>query len=194
MASDRSKEAAPGQSGASGAGGVSGPNAQLVTIFATTVGVERAERIVSDALRELDLEGDKLDEAGMRRVLDALGQREGIIGVTARFALTRRARVRATGKFQVFPTEPPKTGVYRRATPTGDEVYPEDIAAAFGNSIDPPLALDLVRKYWLAAKIAGTTCTRDQALAMLDAMTAEAGKAGVAATFAKARLHMRGGK
>ncbi len=163
--------------------------AQLVSIFATTMGAERAEQIVLDAIRELGLSADKLDDPAMGRVLEALGRREGIIGVTARFAATRRGRIRATGKFQVFPQEAP-SGV-RRSTPTGTEVYPEDIAAAFGASLDPEHALALVRRHWVLMKIAGTTCTRDQALAMLDAMAAEAGKAGVAATFAKARILMR---
>lgn len=163
--------------------------AQLVSIFATTMGAERAEQLVRDAIRELGLSADTLDDPAMGRVLDELGLREGIVGVTARFASTRRGRIRATGKFQVFPQEPP-SGV-RRSTPTGTEVYPEDIASAFGASIDAEFALALVRRHWNAMKIAGTTCTRDQALAMLDAMAAEAGAAGVAATFAKARILMR---
>lgn len=162
---------------------------QLVSIFATTMGVERAEQIVRDAIRELGLAEDMLDDPSMGRVLDELGRREGIVGVTARFASTRRGRIRATGKFQVFPQEPP-SGV-RRSTPTGTEVYPEDIASAFGSSLDAADALALVRRHWTEMKIVGTTCSRDQALAMLDAMAAEAGKAGVAATFAKARILMR---
>lgn len=165
--------------------------AQLVSIFATTVGPARAEPIVRDALHELDIAIESLDEETVRRALDHMGKREGIVGVTARFALTSRARVRATGKFQVFPSDAPHTGVYRRATPTGDEVYPEDIAAALGTSMDPLDAIALVRRYWSEAKIATTTCSRDQALKMLELMATETGSAGVAATFAKARLHMR---
>ncbi len=176
---------------------------QLVSFFATTIGEDKAARLIRDELREMGIGGDAVDEPTLRTVLAKLAQQSGIVGVTARVAVTQRSRIRATGKLQAFPIEPPRTGVYRRATPTGTategdavdaeagSVHPEDIAAAFGTSLDPTQALTLVRRYWLAARIPGNACSRERALALLEEMRAEAGQAGVAAAFAKARLHMK---
>jgi hypothetical protein len=181
--------------------------AQLVAVFAATMGTEKAESVVREALRELGIDPWRLDDGAIRAVLAHLTAQNGIVGVTARVAVTQRSRIRATGKLQVYPSpppEPPRTGVHRRPSPApapqstaqGDAsesqtgIHPEDIAAAFGASLDPQQALALVRKYWISARIVGNTCTRERALALLEEMRSEAGQAGVAATFAKARLHM----
>lgn len=62
---------------------------ELVGLFASTLGQERAEEIVVDAARRLGFHGRALSRDQTLAVLDDLAARPGLAGVTARFAKAR---------------------------------------------------------------------------------------------------------
>ncbi len=62
---------------------------ELVGLLAGTVGQERAEEAVLDAVRRLGLPSRALSRDQILAVLDDLAARAGLVGVTARFAKAR---------------------------------------------------------------------------------------------------------
>jgi hypothetical protein len=62
---------------------------RLVELLAPSVGQEKSEEEVRDAMVRLGFEGDSLDARQSLRVLELLAATGGIVGVTARFAKAR---------------------------------------------------------------------------------------------------------
>jgi hypothetical protein len=62
---------------------------RLVELLATSVGQEKSEEVVREAMTRLGFEGDELDGRQSLRVLELLATMGGIVGVTARFAKAR---------------------------------------------------------------------------------------------------------
>jgi hypothetical protein len=62
---------------------------RLVELLAPSVGQEKSEEAVREAMGRLGFEGDELDGRQSLRVLELLATMGGIVGVTARFAKAR---------------------------------------------------------------------------------------------------------
>ena len=62
---------------------------RLVELLAPSVGQEKSEEAVRDAMSRLGFQGDELDAKQSLRVLELLATSGGIVGVTARFAKAR---------------------------------------------------------------------------------------------------------
>lgn len=63
--------------------------AQLVALLAPTVGVEKAEEVLSHACKQLGLGEATFSLPEAHRVFEALASHDGLVGVTARFAKAR---------------------------------------------------------------------------------------------------------
>ncbi len=162
---------------------------ELVSYFAPTVGAERGAEILRDAARERGWSIEQLDDEKTDSLLAYLATRPGIVGVTARFASQRRAAKRPT------PTEAGRTTAPERTPPSGTksrgDVPVTTIEELLAASLDATRARQVVAEYWQLAGLTGTRCSTEQALALLDRMAVAGGNVGVAATFAKARWHLR---
>lgn len=158
---------------------------ELESYFAPTVGAERSTEILRSAANELGWILETIDDARADAILKRLTLYPGIVGVTARFATQRRARnAAASGAFSVA------TGSEVPAS-TSEAVEITALEQLLGASMDAAKARTIVAEYWRDDGLTGTRCTKRQALALLDRMAGAGGAVGVAATFAKARWHLR---
>jgi hypothetical protein len=61
----------------------------LISMLARSLGDEKAREVVTAAMAELHLAGERLSEAEATSVLERLASREGVVGTVARFAKAR---------------------------------------------------------------------------------------------------------
>jgi cellulase/cellobiase CelA1 len=61
----------------------------LVSMLGRSLGDEKAREVVTAAMAELHLAGERLSEAEAESVLEQLASREGVVGTVARFAKAR---------------------------------------------------------------------------------------------------------
>jgi hypothetical protein len=159
---------------------------ELVAYFAPTVGAERGAELVREAARELGWTAETLDDARAEAVLDRLATRAGIVGVTARFAAQRRRARKQDAPAPMTSGAPSATGT--KAAPKTLEIDRERIIALMSASMELANARQAVVDEWARARLGGTRCTLDQALALLERLGAIGGTVAVAATFARARI------
>lgn len=81
------------------------------------------------------------------------------------------------------PRDPPEE--------SSDVVTQSAIAGMFESALGAEKARDLVADYFARAGITTTTCTRQQAVEILDRMAKSEGIVAVVARFAKARMLLR---
>lgn len=163
---------------------MSGPGlGELVPFFAPTVGRERAEELLRAAAKELGFDEARVDGAAQQAILAHLGKQPGIIGVAARFAVKRRPREAAPA-----PAPPPSSP---RVEAEADAVKMSELVALLSNAMDPAEAQRAVVQRWSASGLRGVSCSRAQAVALLESMAEGTGIVAVAARFAKARLYLR---
>ena len=62
---------------------------ELAAMLSRALGDAKAWQLVSDSIRELGIDGKSIDSEQARQVLQHLSAQEGLIGISARFALTR---------------------------------------------------------------------------------------------------------
>jgi hypothetical protein len=78
-----------------------------------------------------------------------------------------------------------------RAAATEPRIRRSEIEELLSHTLDEGEAQRLLREQWALSKLEGTLCSHAEALAMLDRMASTGGAVAVAATFAKARIHLR---
>lgn len=157
------------------------PFNELVGYFAPTVGVERSQEVVRAAARDAGVALEEIDDRGARAILVVLSRQPGIVGVAARFAMSRRVGGESLPAPTVSPSVPdPERPIHRR-----------DIVALLEGALEPPEVAAAVDEAWSCAGIVGDRCSAQRATALLDAMAHRGGRLAIAATFAKARWHLR---
>src|SRR4051794_39413115 len=68
---------------------------EIVALLAPTLGLEKSEEVVVGAMRGLGLPLDAVEQDDVFAILDILGRVAGLIGVAARFARGRLAKLAA---------------------------------------------------------------------------------------------------
>ena len=161
---------------------------ELVQVLSPTAGQERARELVRSAIELLGVTSNPLSLPDAIRVLELLGRTPGVVGSVTRFARARLTLRAATASFtsapppstrQPFPA--PKDALLRRAELTAL------LAPSLGDEKSGEVIATTIRKLGYREE----DLTLAQALAVLETLTYAGGLVGVAARFAKARLHMR---
>ena len=167
----------------------------IAVLLASALGQDKSDEVVATAARAASISRTEYSSDDIRAIFDRLVKSEGLVGVVARFAVSR-------GDVEKLVARVPKPAARPRA-PTGDRSSPHD--AASPRSMPPSVAIDLMH---LIVPALGTEKARDaiehaaarrgvdmaggltynSALTVLDEMTKVEGIVGVVARFAKARF------
>lgn len=149
--------------------------ADLVDLMAPSLGREKATAIVSARLVAHRVFSDPFDGVTARSVLGDIAKEEGIVGVTARVAVSRIASGSSIGGTRApnQKTRRPLSLLVALLAPTIGKEHAQrvidDTARMLGHADD----IDL-----------------DQALALLERIASSPGVVGIAARFAKTRVHL----
>ena len=162
----------------------------LVGMLAPTLGTEKSNELVRSVARELGL-GEELDRASVLALVDRLGEGPGLAGLAARFIRARYLRLTSSS------IRPAVQAVSRR----DDEEPPSSrgvmsnhalvdlLAPTLGNEKSTELVEEAARQLGLTM----TRLGREDALRILEVLTAAKGIVGVAARFAKSRALLQFG-
>jgi hypothetical protein len=156
--------------------------ADLASLLSSALGEEKSHEVVTSAARNLGYASGFYTPTEVRTIFNLLSRAEGLIGVVARFALSRGDVDRVVRR---------SPGTMRRPS-----VQMEAVRAA--TSVDllpllaPALGTDKARDATTSAaarlKLDPHALSRDHALLVLDELTKNEGIVGVVARFAKARF------
>ena len=151
---------------------------ELTRLLASALGREKGDELVSAAAHALGFPGPAYSPEEARAIFAHLATIDGLIGVIARFALSR-GEVDALAEHA-----PPSSG--------------EEVEAAPAETIDllpllaPALGTEKARDATTAAAhrlgLDARSLSREQAMAVLDELAREGGIVGVVARFARSRL------
>jgi hypothetical protein len=149
-----------------------------VLLLASALGDQRATEVVKGAMSTLGIPADEpMDTTTAKRVLSHVAGSDGIVGVTGRVALTR-LQVGSTGSGSLpsvaheGETRPLSLIVSLLAPNLGEERSQKLVD-------ETAMTMNLPRQVGF-----------DQALALLEKITRMSGVVGVAARFAKTRIHL----
>ncbi|HVY49259.1 MAG TPA: hypothetical protein VHB21_25385 [Minicystis sp.] len=177
----------------------------VAALLASTLGWEKSEELVMTVAKSLGLDPRRLSREDAVRVLEALSRQQGLVGVTARFAITRVDTLHgrhprpdpppapphdatpASGiqRTPGAPSEPPTSNVAPRRLPLSE------LVALIASTIGEEKAQESIA---FALRLKGITddrLTQEQALAVFEVLASHEGIVGVTARFAKARLVLR---
>ena len=185
---------------------------EVVGLLAPALGDATAAGVVDAAARSLGLVGDEWPSEKRRAVLEQVAAQPGLVGITARVVLHRfrplpPAAPSATGG----ATQP--TGLAHPAGPAHAPAAVQPPASPGGPAIEAPASVRSGTKPWevvcdlLAPALGadgartavergvkalglGRAITSAQALGLLEHVAREPGVVGIAARFAKTRLHL----
>jgi hypothetical protein len=168
----------------------------IAVLLASALGQDKSEEVVASAARSAAVTRAAYSAEDIRAIFDRLVKFDGLVGVVARFAVSR-------GDVDKLVARVPKAAAKPRAESGDRSSGAQDASSA--RSMPPSLAIDLMH---LIVPALGTEKARDAieqaaarrgvdmtagltyngALSVLDEMTTVEGIVGVVARFAKARF------
>jgi hypothetical protein len=148
----------------------------LASALAPAVGEEKAQELVSEAMRELGVHSRDVTAYEARALFDHLGRHEGVVGVSARIAKARLASLR--------DSENPGSSKHRRITAN-------DVIELLSPSVGQERARELVEASCHKLSIDPEVLGRDDVSAVLDDLAMTGGVVSVVARFAKARALLK---
>ena len=161
--------------------------ADLASLLSSALGEEKSQEVVTSAGRSLGYAAGFFTPAEVRSIFDTLSRSEGLIGVVARFAISRGDVDRIVSRSPAGARRPSVQMEQVRAI-TSVDLLP---------LLAPALGTDKARDATTAAaarlKLDPHALTRDHALLVLDELTRNEGIVGVVARFAKARFLLTSG-
>lgn len=182
---------------------------EAIGLLAPALGEEKAREVVATAARALGVDGDEWTTAAMRSLFELVAKEPGLVGITAR-VVTRRIRLGgaspgftdhgatpmptpgAFGPTHAPAPPPPFTGAVPHAGPevaaTASKPW-ESVSDLLVQALGPQGARTAV-EHAVHALGLGRTLTYGDALKVLEHIAREPGVTGIAARFAKTRLHL----
>lgn len=181
------------------------PKDAVVALLSSALGQEKGDEVVLAAARSLGIPGATWTGAEVRLVVDALAKAEGLVGVVARFALSRgdvdrlvatshagaafeegapsSMRVQAALAAHDARASAPAASPHGAATHDASE-----LVALLSPALGAEKSRDAVEAVASRLALDPRRLTREHALAVLDELTKNDGIVGVVARFAKARF------
>jgi hypothetical protein len=166
---------------------------EISVLLASALGQDKSDEVVMSAARSLGITRTAFTGEDVRAIFDTLVKADGLVGVVARFAVSRREvdrlvsqALRAEGSQHVGSASTAPSSAVRHATV---DVVP---------LIAPALGVEKAREAVEAAAARrgvdmATGLSHEGALVVLDEMTKVDGIVGVVARFAKARFLLEPG-
>ena len=168
---------------------------RVIELLAPALGKEKSEELITSCVKSLGYAADRLNLEQAIKVLTALEEQPGIVGVSARFAKTRLATPhRAESKAQSVQRslEPPPGEAARSLQPgAAGSLKSEELAALLAHSLGTEKSREVVSVALSRLGIPAGNLDANQARAVLDLTAKAEGIVGVTARFAMARLILR---
>jgi hypothetical protein len=150
-------------------------SAHLTSLMAASVGAPRAQEIVGETLLQLGIAASGFDAETARLVLGRIGEQAGLVGITARVAMSRIELASRTSSSHPAQDKKkrPLSFVAGLISATVGEEKAEQIVETTAGSMGLKRNVDI-----------------DEALKLLESIARTSGVVGVAARFAKGRIHL----
>jgi hypothetical protein len=180
----------------SGMSGRAIPKDEVVALLASALGQEKSEEVVAQAARSLALPATAWSGGEVRAIVTKLADAEGLIGVVARFALSRGDVDRLVGP-PPHAAEPPAPSSRRpRLHPPPSQRTSEeaprtgvvDLLPLLAPALGAEKARDAVHAAAARLGLDPGHLTRPQAVTVLEELARSEGIVGVVARFATARF------
>lgn len=170
---------------------------ELTVLLSSALGEEKSDEVVAHAARDLGCPGTMFSADEARAIFERLSTAEGLVGVVARFAVTR-------GDVEKLMTKARASSQTRAAAPARDsrDAIPSSQRIPVGfvdllSLLAPALGAEKARDATEAAAarigVDAHRLTPDDALRVLEVLASSDGIVGVVARFAKARFLLRTG-
>lgn len=163
---------------------------ELVKLLASALGQEKSEEVVAATSRTLGFGGPSYSATEIRSLFDAVSKADGLIGVVARFAVSRGDVDALVEKALSASTRNPRT---RETTSGSVHIAAIDLLPLLAPALGTEKARDAVTTGAQRLRFDPQSLSREQALAVLDDLAHSDGIVGVVARFAKARFLLEGG-
>lgn len=158
---------------------------QLTRLLAAALGEEKGDEIVTAAAHALGFAGQEFAPEEARAIFERVAKTEGLIGVVARFALSRGeldAVIHST------PSPAPCAPKAAEGPPLPAHGGAVDLVALLGPALGMEKARDATTIAAARLGLDAASLSRQDALRVLDELAREEGIVGVIARFAKARF------
>jgi hypothetical protein len=158
---------------------------ELTKLLAPSLGQEKSEEVVVTTARSLGFSPPYFSATEVRALFDRLSRVEGLIGVVARFAVSRGdvetlvEKALTQSSRMLRAKEPSSTKV---------RVAAVDLLPLLAPALGTEKARDAVTTTAQRLNFDPQSLTRDEALSVLDELARSEGIVGVVARFAKARF------
>lgn len=158
---------------------------ELTKLLAAALGQEKSEEVILSTARSLGFEPPWFSANEVRALFATLSQVEGLIGVVARFAVSR-GDVEALVESAL--TESARNPTAHAPSSAKQRVAAVDLLPLLAPTLGTEKARDAVTASTLRQGFDPASLTHEQALAVLDDLARSEGIVGVVARFAKARF------
>jgi len=158
---------------------------ELTKLLAAALGQEKSEEVVLAMSRSLGFSPPLYSPVEVRALFEALSKAEGLIGVVARFAVSRGDVDALVEKALSQSARNPRVGDVSSAKL---RIAAVDLLPLLAPALGTEKARDAVTNTAQRMRFDPQSLTREQALAVLDDLAQSEGIVGVVARFAKARF------
>lgn len=174
--------------------------AQLIHAFAPTVGAEESQEVVLGVARSLGIHTDPLNRVQALELLGRLAQREGMLGITARFVRTRVESGRHLPDAPAgLASDLPDAGRLSLSDiwPAGSDPAAEPVferarlVALLARNLGAELAEESIATVTRSLRLTGDTFTQAETMTVLDSLAETDGVVSTTARFVKARLILK---
>ena len=165
------------------------PKDELTKLLAAALGQEKSDEVVVSTARSLGIGPLHFSAGEVRTLFDALSKADGLIGVVARFAVSRGDVEALVEKAM---TESSRHPVAKENPSANLRIAAVDLLPLLAPALGTEKARDAVTTTAQRLRFDPQSLTRDQALTVLDELAQSDGIVGVVARFAKARFLLEG--
>jgi hypothetical protein len=158
---------------------------ELTKLLAAALGQEKSDEVVLATARSLGFTPPYFSANEVRSMFEAMSKAEGLIGVVARFAVSRGDVDALVEKARSQSSRNPST---KDASSTKVRIAAVDLFPLLAPALGTEKARDAVTLTAQRMRFDPQSLTHDQALAVLDELAQSEGIVGVVARFAKARF------
>jgi hypothetical protein len=158
---------------------------ELTKLLAPSLGQEKSDEVVLATARSLGFSPPFFSAAEVRSLFETLSKAEGLIGVVARFAVSRGDVDVLVERALTQSTRNPRA---QDPSSTKLRVAAVDLLPLLAPALGTEKARDAVTTTAHRLRLNPQSLTRDQALSVLDELACTEGIVGVVARFAKARF------